>query len=156
MDVARLLSSFLVCKAGLALASTAIAQSLDAQARRFAECEFIYAYTAQIFQLRNNNGAAVATARRSSIVTTANMMLSVEGDSVPAWKVKAFTEMRPAIKRQLDSGKVDAIVAAGQCDIDALSAAARIRLQNQKLWGKTFDELQQNLFEHLRLSLGLQ
>jgi hypothetical protein len=139
---------------GLAFASVS-AQTISRDSRLLAECEFIYSYTAQLMQLQNNSGAAINILRRSTILTTANMMTSAEGGKIPGWKIKTWTELRPTLKASLDSGRVDPVAEAARCDREAMPIALNIRDQNLRLWGHDFDGLQQELFTKMRASTGI-
>jgi len=88
-----LVGFFMVLLMG-ASASPVSGQTLSKESRLLAQCEFIYSYTAQIMQIRNNSGAAISILRRSTIMTTANMMSNAVGEKIPAWKIKIWTEAR--------------------------------------------------------------
>ncbi len=120
-----------------------------------ARCEFIYAYNAQLMQLKNNIGAAQNIVRRASLVSTANMMLNEEGGVIAGWKIEKFNSVRAPLKRQLDSKEVSAIDAATDCDRTAIPIASATRNNSTTLWGKSFDELQDMFSSKFKNSIGL-
>ena len=130
-------------------------QTISQESKLLAECEFIYSYTAQVMQLRNNSGAAVSILRRSTIMTAANMLSSAEGEKIPGWKIRIWTELRPAIKSELDSKKVDPIAESDRCDREVMPIALKVRDKRLKLWGQDFDVLQQQLMTNLRATTGI-
>lgn len=137
------------------MAAAASAQTISRESRLLAECEFIYSYTAQLLQLQNNSGAAISILRRSTILTTANMMSNAENGKIPGWKIKLWTELRPHIKANLDSKKVDPLAEATKCDREAMPIALKVRDQDLRLWGQSFDELQQQLMAKMRATTGI-
>jgi len=139
---------------GLTIASAG-AQTISRESRILAECEFIYAYTAQLMQLRNSSGAAISVLRRSTILSTANMISNAEDGKVPSWKIKIWTELRPKLKADLDSGKSDPTMEAARCDREAMPIALNVRNKNLQLWGHDFDGLQQQLLSKMRASTGI-
>lgn len=143
-----------VVLSGLLIAS-ADAQTISHESRLLAECEFIYSYTAQWFQLKNNSGAAVSSIRRSALLTTANMMSNAESGRIPGWKVQMWKDLRPALKANLDSKKLDPVTEATRCDKEAMPIAISIRNQNLQLWGQDFDGLHQQFMVKMKASLGL-
>jgi hypothetical protein len=106
-------------------------------------------------QLQDNAGAAINILRRSTILSTANMMSNAEGDKIPGWKVKIWTELRPTLKSDLDSRRADPLKESARCDKEALPIALKIRDRNLRLWGYNFDELQGLLFSQMRASTGI-
>jgi hypothetical protein len=88
-------------------------------------------------------------------MTAANMMSSAEGEKVPGWKIKIWTELRSAIKSELDSKKVDPIAESDRCDREVMPIAMIVRDKRLKLWGQDFDILQQQLFTNLRVTTGI-
>jgi hypothetical protein len=136
-------------------AAVASASSISNDSRLLAQCEFIYAYYGQLVQIQNNEGAAKAAVRRSTMMTTANLILNAENGIVASWKIREFTLLRDPIKRGFDSGTKDPLAATSDCDRNAIPIANRIRNSSQTLWGKSFDGLQLDLFEKSRKSLGL-
>lgn len=139
--------------AGL-LTATAEAQTISRESRLLAECEFIYSYTAQLMQLRNNSGAATNIIRRSSVMTTANFMSNMEGDRVPSWKVKIWVDLRPILKSKLENRTLDPLKEADRCDREVMPIALSIRDQKQRV-GQDFDGHQQQLMVKMKASLGL-
>lgn len=136
-------------------AATASAQTISRKSRILAECEFIYFYTAQLMQLQNNSGAAVNILRRATIVGAANMMSNAEDDKVAGWKIKIWTEIRPTLKANLDSKKLDPLAEAGRCDKEAMPIAQNVRKQDLRLWGYHFDGLQQEFMTKARALTGI-
>jgi hypothetical protein len=130
-------------------------QTISNESKLLAECEFIYSYTAQVMQLRNNSGAAVSILRRSTIMTTANMMSNAVDGKIPAWKIKTWTELRPALKDELDSRRLDPLMQADRCDRDVMPIALNIRDLRLQLWGHDFDSLQHQFMKKLRTSTGI-
>jgi hypothetical protein len=149
-----LVGFFMVLLMG-ASASPVSGQTLSKESRLLAQCEFIYSYTAQIMQIRNNSGAAISILRRSTIMTTANMMSNAVGEKIPAWKIKIWTELRPALKDELDSRRVDPVTESDRCDRDAMPIALKVRDLRLQLWGLDFDSLQQQFMTKLRASTGI-
>lgn len=137
------------------LTAAANAQTISDESRILAECEFIYSYTAQWLQLQNNLGAATSLVRRSTILTTANMMSNAEGGRVPGWKLQMWKDMRPKIKARLDNKKLDPLKEAARCDKEAIPIAVRIRSENLQLWEQDFDSLQNQLMVKMKTTLGL-
>lgn len=131
------------------------AQSISAESKLLAQCEFTYFYVGQLMQLRNNEGGAKALIRRSAMVTTANFMLNEQNGTIAAWKIREFTLLRDPLKRDFDAGARDPMTVAADCDKNATPIAIRIRNSDKMLWGKSFDELQLELFNKSRASLGL-
>lgn len=130
-------------------------QTISRESRLLAQCEFIYSYTAQVMQLKNNSGAATSILRRSSIMTTANMMSNAVDEKIPAWKIKTWTELRATIKDELDSRRVDPVMEADRCDRDVMPIALKIRDLRLHLWGHDFDSLQQQFMTKMRTSTGI-
>ena len=131
------------------------AASLHKDSILLAKCEFIYTYTAQLLQLKNNIGASNNMLRRASLVGVANMMLNQELGIIAAWKIEKFSSIRAPLKNQFDSNKLSAIDAASDCDRAAIQIASNARKTSTTLWGKSFDELQDLWFAKLKTSLGL-
>ena len=136
-------------------ATSVTGQTISKESKLLAQCEFIYSYTAQVMQLKNNSGAATSILRRSSIMTTANMMSNAVDEKIPAWKIKTWTELRPAIKDELDSRRVDPVMEADRCDRDVMPIALKIRDLRLHLWGHDFDSLQQQFMTKMRTSTGI-
>lgn len=136
-------------------ATPAIGQDISRDSRLLSECEMIYSYTAQWLQLQNNAGAAVSALRRSTILTTANMMSNAEDGKVPGWKIQIWTELRPAIKDKFSNKELDPLAEATRCDKEAMPLAINIRNQRLMLWGHDFDGLQQKLMNHMRNKTGI-
>lgn len=139
----------------LLVVNQSFAAQLHPKTFQIIRCEFIYSYTAQLMQLHNNNGAAVALFRRSAMMTTANFMLNEEKGVIAAWKIEKFKEIRPSLKRALDTGELNAIQEAGNCDKTAIPLAKEVRDTQPVLWGKSFDELHEGFFLKMKTSMGL-
>lgn len=135
--------------------STAQAQSISGESKLLSQCEFSYFYAGQLMQLRNNEGAAKALVRRSAMMTTANFMLNEENGVIASWKIRDFTLLREPLKRDFDGGTRDSIAFTADCDRNATPIAIRIRNSGKMLWGKSFDDLQLELFNKSRATLGL-
>ena len=149
------LADFFVALLMGASASTVSGQTISKDSRLLAQCEFIYSYTAQVMQIRNNSGAATSILRRSTIMTTANMMSNAVDEKIPAWKIKIWTELRPALKDELDSRRVDPVTEADRCDREAMPIALKVRDLRLQLWGFDFDSLQQQFMTKMRVSTGI-
>ncbi len=140
----------------LGLPATSVnGQTISNESKLLAQCEFIYSYTAQVMQLRNNTGAAVNILRRSTMMTAANMMISAEEEKIPGWKIKIWTELRPSIKKKLESKNIDPVLEADKCDKEVMPMALKVRDQHLNLWGQDFDMLQQQLMTNLRATTGI-
>lgn len=135
--------------------TSSLAQTIGSESRLLAECEFIYSYTAQLMQLKNNSGAAISSLRRASIMTTANMMSSAEKGKISSLKIQIWTELRAPLKFKLDNKILDPIEESTRCDKDLMPVALNIRSQNLRLWGNDFDTLQKFLMDKLRSSTGI-
>ena len=133
----------------------AASETLHKESMLMARCEFVYAYTAQLMQLKNNIGAAQNIARRSAFITTANMMLNEEQGVIAGWKIERFNSVRAPLKQKLDSGEVKAINLATECDKSAIPVANSVRLKGKKLWGKDFDEIHDAMTTKFKQSIGL-
>lgn len=120
-----------------------------------AKCESVYAYTAQLLQMRNNIGGAINVLRRASIVSAANFMLNAEEETIAGWKIGEFVRIREAIVDRLRSGDADPFVEGTRCDKEAIPIALKLSRSDTTLWGKTYNELQMEAFKKLRESLGL-
>lgn len=131
------------------------AQPISPASKLLSQCEFTYLYAGQLLQLRNNEGAAKAMVSRSTMLTVANFIHSEENGVIAKWKIREFTLLRDPLKQDFDSGKRDALSAAGVCDREAMPIAIQIRDTGETLWGKTFDELQIEFFDRTRKLIGL-
>ena len=131
------------------------AQSLSAESSLLSQCEFAYSYAGQLMQLRNNEGATKALIRRSAMMTTTNFLLNEEKGVIASWKIRDFTLLRYPLKRDFDAGARDPIAFAADCDRKATPIAIRVRNSGKTLWGKSFDEVQLELFNKYRANLGL-
>lgn len=120
-----------------------------------AKCESIYMYTAQLLQMQDNIGGAINTLRRASVVTVANFMLNAEGGKIAGWKIAEFVRTRQAIIKRLRSGDADPFIEGARCDKEAIPLALRFSRSDTTLWGKTYNELQMDIFRELRDLLGL-
>jgi hypothetical protein len=139
----------------LIFAFTTSAKAITNDSKLLAECEFIYSYTAQLLQLQNNTGAAVNILRRSSMMSTANLISNAQNGVVAASLIKSWTELRPYLKNQFDSQQMNPVAEATKCDKAVVPIAIKIRDSKKMLWGKDFDDLHKTLFQELRTSLGL-
>lgn len=137
----------------LALSTSAMAMSNDS--KLLAECEFIYSYTAQVLQLQNNTGGAVNLLRRSSMMSTANLISNAHNGVVSGSLIRSWTELRPPIKNRFDTQRADPIAEATRCDRTVVPIAIKVRETQKMLWGKDFDDLHKTLFQELRSVLGL-
>lgn len=118
-------------------------------------CEITYSYTAQVLQLQNNIGGAVAMLRRTTLMTTANFMLNEERGVIAGWKLQTFKDMRAPLKRAFDSGELSYMKEANSCDKNAIPIASAVRETRPILWGETFDALHDKFFQKMKTSLGL-
>jgi hypothetical protein len=130
-------------------------KAISNDSKLLAECEFVYSYTAQLLQLQNNTGGAVNLLRRSSMMSTANLISNAKNEVVSASLIKSWTELRPYLKNQLDSQQMNPIIESTKCDKAVVPIAIKIRDSKKMLWGKDFDELHKTLFQELRTSVGL-
>jgi hypothetical protein len=89
------------------------------------------------------------------MMTAANFMMNQERGVVAGWKIREFTLLRDPLKHGYDSGSEDPRKAVAKCDLSAMPIAIRVRDSRQKLWGMSFDELQQQHFEKLKVIVGL-
>lgn len=119
----------------LALSTSAMAMSNES--KLLAECEFIYSYTAQILQLQNNTGGAVNLLRRSSMMSTANLISNAHNGVVSGSLIRSWTELRPPIKNRFDTQRADPIAEATRCDRTVVPIAIKVRETQKMLWGKT-------------------
>lgn len=126
------------------------------ESKILSECEFIYTYTAQFMQLKNNNGAATNLLFRASLNTTALFFISAENGKISAEKIKQFEEYRKPIKIKLDNKIEDPLQLASVCDKKSLKIVERERSRNKLLWDLGFDELQNQLFEKQLKNLGVK
>jgi len=129
---------------------------VSTQTKLLGYCEFVYFYNAQYLQMMNNEGAAKNMIRRSSIMTTANFIFSNENGVISGEKIKITREEGLKQKKRFDVDKLFALQEASRCDRDANPIAISIRNSEQKLWGKTFDELQSALYEESMKNMGLK
>ena len=129
---------------------------VSTQSKLLGYCEFVYFYNAQYLQMMNNEGAAKNMLRRSSIMTTANFIFSNENGVISGEKIKIIKEEGLKQKKLFDVDKLFALQEASRCDRDANPIAISIRNSEQKLWGKTFDELQSALFEESMKNMGIK
>ena len=134
----------------------ACAVEVSTQSKLLGYCEFVYFYNAQYLQMVNNEGAAKNLLRRSSIMTTANFITSNENGVISGEKIKIIREEGLKQKKRFDVDKPFALQEASRCDRDANPIAINIRNSDQKLWGKTFDELQSAFFEESMKNLGMK
>lgn len=139
----------------LSLVNGANSQTLSSESKILARCEFIYSYVSQLMQIKNNAGAAVNILRRSSMMSAANMISNATDGNIPGWKIKIWTELRPALKDSLDSKKLDPVAETARCDQEAMPIALKVRDQNLQLWGYDFDGLQQQFLAKMRVSTGI-
>lgn len=141
---------------GLTLTSQSIYSApLHKDSLLLARCEFVYAYAGQTMQLRNNIGAATNILRRSAFLSVANMMLNEEGGVISGWKIEEWKSLRPALKRDLDTGALDFLKESAVCDKKALPIASAVRDGRPSLWGKGFDELHDAFYMKLKTAAGL-
>jgi hypothetical protein len=131
------------------------AQSISVDSKLLAQCEITYFYVGQLLQLQNNEEGAKALIRRSAMMTTANFLMNAENGVVAGWKIREFTLLREPLKRDFDSGARKPMTAAADCDRKAIPVAIKIRDTGALLWGKSFDALQLEFFNHARKLLGL-
>jgi hypothetical protein len=147
------LSKFFLVLVTNFITTSAFSQSNNS--KTLAECELVYSYAAQIFQMQNNSGAAVNLIKRSSIMTAANMMANSESDVIRSTILKKWSYYRDAIKSKIQADSNLLADEVSKCDKFVIPIALKVRESANKIWGKTFDELQHEIFIQHRSSLGL-
>lgn len=129
---------------------------INGESKILSECEFIYTYTAQFMQLKNNNGAATNLLFRASLNTTALFFINSENGKISAEKIKKFEEYRKPIKAKLNNKIEDPLKLAAVCDKKSLKIVELERSKKKLLWYLGFDELQNQLFEKQLKVLGVK
>lgn len=137
------------------IANVASAQSISAESKLLAQCENAYLYAAQLLQIQNNEGAARALVRRSSMMTVANFMMNEDKGVIAAWKIQEFRLLGASLNRDFHAGTKNFMTVVDYCDHQGMPIAAKIRSSEKVLWGKSFDELQLGFFEKTRKTLGI-
>lgn len=139
----------------LLVGQQSFAGELHKHAMLLSSCEITYSYTAQVLQLQNNIGGALAMLRRTTLMTTANFVLNEERGVIAAWKIQTFKDMRAPLKRAFDSGELSYMKEANYCDKNAIPIASAVRETRPILWGESFDALHEKFFQKMKTSLGL-
>lgn len=119
-------------------------------------CEGVYLYYAHYSQISNNEGAAKNLLYRSSRVTTANLFLNLENGEVSGDKVRQFKEVKKDQKSMFDSNPKKYAETIAECDAIVPKHIANARSMNQKFDGKSFDALQQIVFDRLLSTMGIR
>lgn len=131
------------------------ANALSVDSRMLAECEFVYLYSSQLLQLGNNSGGSINFARRSSMMSAANIMLSAKNDVISKDIVKSWYDLRVPLKIKIEKSQnvLDAYIK--NCENKAMPLALRIRDERKMVFGMDFDSLQMKFFQDHRKNLGL-
>jgi hypothetical protein len=130
-------------------------QSVDTESRLLAECEFSYAYAAQIMQLKNNEGSAKNLLMRSTLMTATNFFRNSNGQFVPESKLNELKSVRPNLKMKYDQNPELAFRYAQKCDQSTDQLVAKEMNSGKKLFGNSFHTLHNELFRRMRSKIGL-
>jgi len=148
-----------ICKfifLSVAISTEIFAAPISAESMQLGYCEFVYFYSAQNAQMQNNEGLAKAYLRRSSMLTAANFLLLEEGGKISGEKIKKVRESALAAKPKFDTNPAYALAELKQCDNKSLDIASDVRRLGKKLWGKDYDQLQQEMFATNMQQLGIR
>lgn len=132
------------------------AVSIPQESKKLGYCEFVFFYAAQMAQMQNNEGLAKNYARRASFFTVANFLLIEENGNISAEKIKQFRAESILKKSEFDANQKLVAGEISKCDKDVTSIALTIRNKNKTMWGKNFDELQQEMFIQNLSTLGVR
>jgi hypothetical protein len=130
--------------------------TLTSAGKTLGYCDFMYMYMAQLQQLKNNEGAAKAYLNRSAMMSVAFFMTEETNGSVSGEKIKAARTPALIKKNSIDNNPELIIKEIKTCDAEGIKLVTEVRGGNKKLWGKTFDQLHDDLFRKNMDALGLK
>lgn len=139
----------------LLLPLTAFSQ-ITSGSKDLAWCEGVYLYYAHYSQMANNEGAAKNLLYRASRVTTANLFLNLENGVVTGDKIRQFKEVKKNQKAMFDSNLDKYFTGIFECDSIVSKYIAIERAKNQTFDGKSFDVVQQFMFDKLLSTMGIR
>lgn len=134
---------------------SSVAQKISLESKVLGYCEFVYFYVAQLQQLRNNEGAAKAYLNRSAMMSTAFFISEEVDGTVSGEKIKASRTLGLNKKQDFDKQPESVVPEVAKCDKEAIGIATHVRSTGKRLWGKSFDELQAEMFSKSRGYLGV-
>ena len=120
-----------------------------------ANCESVYTYGAHVAQMQNNNGLAVNLLFRTARTTTSLFMISEVNGKVSGKKIKQFKQIHAKIKSKLDNQRTTILQEISACDINALPITNQVENKQKILWGRSFQEIQEQFLGKLKLTIGL-
>jgi hypothetical protein len=118
-------------------------------------CDFMYMYMAQLQQLKNNEGAAKAYLNRAAMMSVAFFITEEANGLVSGEKIKAARTPALVKKKSIDNNPDLIMREVKTCDLEGINLATQVRHSGKKLWGKSFDELQIDIFSKSRANLGI-
>ena len=136
----------------LVYSSQALAQKFSRDVINLAQCQNVYAYSAHLAQMQNNEGLAKNFLLRQAQVTVASFILT-ERNGVVSEKVKRkFKSIQLENKKKLDAGKLQVNNEIARCDRKSQPIIQKVMNSKKTLWGLSFVQLQTKMFhEGLRV-----
>lgn len=144
-----------VCTLFITISGACFAGEVDATSIYLARCEGVYLYGGQAAQMNNNEGLAKNILLRASRTSVALFMLNDDNGNVAASKLSAFSHLHSEMKAKLDNRSLDLLDALNECDIRALPVVVDVEQTREKLWGLSFQELQNQVFQKYLSTLGI-
>lgn len=119
------------------------------------KCEAVYVYSAHLTQMQNNTGLATNLLFRAARSTTALFMISEVNGVIKGSVIDQFKQIGRLSKKRLDNRETQIMDELSVCDSRALPIAIDVERTREKLWGYTFQELQNQFLQKLKQTAGL-
>tara|TARA_B100000780_G_scaffold234730_1_gene175170 strand:- start:250 stop:711 length:462 start_codon:yes stop_codon:yes gene_type:complete len=148
-------TSVLILSGVLFFTTTQLAFALSNDQKLLSKCEAVYMYSAHLAQMQNNNGLATNLLFRAARSTTALFMISEVNGVIKGSVIDQFKRIGRISKGSLDSGETEVMKELSECDLRALPIAIDVERTRKKLWGYTFQELQNQALQKLKQTIGL-
>ena len=153
--MARLQTFVLILSGFLLLTTTQNALALNDNQRLLAKCEAVYTYSAHLAQMQNNIGLATNFMFRAARSTTSLFMISEIDGVVKRSAIAQFKQVGRLSKERLDKRETQVMDELSVCDRRALPLTNTIEQLRKKLWGYTFQELQNQFLQKFKQTAGL-
>lgn len=151
-----LLSRAAMCVFVLVSTTQARGQTISQESKTLAYCERVYMYSAQLMQLKNNEGAAKQAARRATMCITGNTFMNERDGVVSGKVVEQWRTAQQGVREEFDRNQQRVAVEVNKCDESTMPILQREMKTNKRLAGLTFQEVHQKLFEQFLQQLGIR
>jgi hypothetical protein len=138
----------------LFLSTNSIAMTADT--RSLVNCEAVYIYYAQYFQMNNNEGAAKNLLFRASRLTAAYLLLNLEDGVVSGKKIGEFKTIQRQVKARLDADPIGGLSQATACDKKSPPIVSRVSARGIIWQGKNHQQLSEFLLNGMLGSMGIR